>query len=90
VNAMVSFAGKSGHEMLAATNSGLFRTADPTLGWDRLSYGAGIDVRTTCISTSAQNPSVIFVGTRHLWRPGVRATQVKPGNNSAEFLIPHP
>lgn len=63
VNAMVSFAGKSGHEILAATNSGLFRTADPTLGWDRLSYGRGIDVRTTCISTSAQNPSVIFVGT---------------------------
>jgi len=63
VNAMVSFAGKSGHEMLAATNSGLFRTADPTLGWDRLSYGGGMDVRTTCISTSAQSPSVIFVGT---------------------------
>jgi photosystem II stability/assembly factor-like uncharacterized protein len=63
VNAMVSFAGKSGHEILAATNSGLFRTADPTLGWDRLSYGRGIDVRTTCISTSTQNPSVIFVGT---------------------------
>lgn len=63
VNAMVSFAGKSGHEILAATNAGLFRTADPTLGWDRFSYGRGIDVRTTCISTSTQNPSVIFVGT---------------------------
>jgi photosystem II stability/assembly factor-like uncharacterized protein len=63
VNAMVSYTGKSGREMLAATNAGLFRTSDPSLGWDRLSYGQGMDNRTTCISTSAQNPSVIFVGT---------------------------
>jgi len=63
VNAMVSFAGKSGHEILAATNAGLFRTNDPALGWDRFSYGSGIDPRTTSISTSSQNPSVIFVGT---------------------------
>jgi len=63
VNAMVSFAGKSGHEILAATNAGLFRTNDPALGWDRFTYGSGIDSRTTSISTSSQNPSVIFVGT---------------------------
>ena len=63
VNAMVSFAGKTGHEILAATNAGLYRTGDPASGWDRFSFGQGIDVRTTCISTSAQNPSVIFVGT---------------------------
>jgi photosystem II stability/assembly factor-like uncharacterized protein len=63
VNAMVSYTGKSGYEILAATNSGLFRSADPSLGWDRFSYGQGIDKRTTCISVNAQNPSVIFVGT---------------------------
>jgi photosystem II stability/assembly factor-like uncharacterized protein len=63
VNAMVSFAGKTGHEILAATNAGLFRTSDPSLGWDRFSFGQGIDVRATCISASPQNPSVIFVGT---------------------------
>jgi len=63
VNAMASFAGKSGHEMLAATNSGLYSTTDPSLGWDKFSYGSGLDVRTTCISTSAQAPAVIFVGT---------------------------
>jgi photosystem II stability/assembly factor-like uncharacterized protein len=63
VNAMVSFAGKTGREILAATNAGLFRTSDPALGWDRFAYGQGIDVRTTSISASAQNPSVIFVGT---------------------------
>jgi photosystem II stability/assembly factor-like uncharacterized protein len=63
VNAMISYTGKSGNEILAATNSGLFRTNDPSLGWDRLAYGQGLDVRTTCISASSQNPSVIYVGT---------------------------
>jgi len=63
VNAMVLFAGKTGHEILAATNAGLFRTTDPASGWDRFTYGRAVDVRTTCIATSAQNPSVIFVGT---------------------------
>ncbi|HYW72494.1 MAG TPA: peptidoglycan-binding protein [Pyrinomonadaceae bacterium] len=63
VNAMISFAGKSGPEILAATNSGLYRTSDPSLGWDRFSYGQGLDTRTTCISTSPQTPAVIFVGT---------------------------
>src|SRR6185503_11418201 len=63
VNAMASYAGKSGREILAATNAGLYRTSDPALGWDRLPYGQGLDNRTTCVSTSAQNPSVIYVGT---------------------------
>jgi photosystem II stability/assembly factor-like uncharacterized protein len=63
VNAMVSFTGKSGYQILAATNAGLFRSPDPSLGWDRLSYGEGIDKRTTCISVNAQNSSLIFVGT---------------------------
>jgi len=63
VNALTSVRGQNGTDFLAATNSGLFRTSDPTLGWDRLPYGRGVDVRTTCISTNPQNPSVIFVGT---------------------------
>ena len=49
--------------MLAATNNGLFRTLNPAQGWDRISYGRGLDPRTTSISTTAQNPSLIFVGT---------------------------
>src|SRR5256714_14160586 len=63
VNALTWVRGQNGAEILAATNSGLFRTSDPTLGWDRLPYGRGIDVRTTCIATNPQNPTVIFVGT---------------------------
>jgi photosystem II stability/assembly factor-like uncharacterized protein len=63
VNAMTWNLSASGPEMLAATNAGLFKSADLTLGWDRLAYGRGMDVRTTCISTNPQNPSFILVGT---------------------------
>ncbi len=63
VNTLASLSGRGGVQILAATNSGLFRTSDPTQGWDRLPYGRGIDVRTTSISTTAQNPSLILVGT---------------------------
>jgi peptidoglycan hydrolase-like protein with peptidoglycan-binding domain len=64
VNALVSSSNQNGQlEILAATNAGLYRTADPNEGWDRLSYGVGLDPRTTCISTSTQNPSLILVGT---------------------------
>lgn len=64
VNALVTFSDRSGHSgILAATNNGMYRTFDPGQGWDRIAYGGGFDVRTTCISTSAQNPSMILVGT---------------------------
>ncbi|HXT63149.1 MAG TPA: peptidoglycan-binding protein, partial [Pyrinomonadaceae bacterium] len=64
VNALAAFTdatGKSG--ILAATNAGLYRTLDPSQGWDRVNYGRGLDVRTNAISISSQNPQVIFVGT---------------------------
>jgi photosystem II stability/assembly factor-like uncharacterized protein len=64
VSALVSSSNSNGRlEILAATSAGLYRTADPNQGWDRLPYGRGMDPRTTCISTSTQNPSVILVGT---------------------------
>lgn len=63
VNALTSVSSRNGTQILAATNSGLFRTSDPAQGWDRLPYGRGVDVRTTCISSNAQNPSVMLVGT---------------------------
>ena len=64
VNALVSSSNQNGQlEILAATNAGLYRTSDPTQGWDRLAYGRGMDSRTTSISTSTQNPSLILVGT---------------------------
>jgi photosystem II stability/assembly factor-like uncharacterized protein len=48
---------------LAATNMGLYRSADPTVGWEKLPYGASFDSRTTCISADSQHPETIFVGT---------------------------
>ncbi len=48
---------------LAATNLGLFRSSDPTKGWQKLPYSSGLDARTTCISTDIQTPETIWVGT---------------------------
>ena len=48
---------------LAATNMGLYRSFDPTQGWQRLPYGSGLDPRTTSIATNAQDPETIWVGT---------------------------
>ncbi|MGB7923807.1 MAG: YCF48-related protein [Pyrinomonadaceae bacterium] len=49
--------------ILAATNAGLYRSYDPTSGWEKLNYGAGIDARTTAVSTTTQNPKTIWIGT---------------------------
>jgi hypothetical protein len=68
---------------LAATNLGLFRSLDPTQGWQKLSYGSGFDARTTCISTDAQNPQTIWVGTAAsgvlVSRDGGKTWQGMPG-----------
>ena len=64
INALVHFRDRSGHSgVLAATNNGLLRTLNPDQGWDRISYGRGLDPRTASISTSVQDPSLIYVGT---------------------------
>ncbi len=47
---------------LAATNSGLYRTLDPTKGWQKLAYGS-FDSRTTSVSTNLREPETIWVGT---------------------------
>jgi len=48
---------------LAATNLGLYRSLDPTQGWQKLPYGSSFDPRTSCIATDAEHPETIFVGT---------------------------
>jgi photosystem II stability/assembly factor-like uncharacterized protein len=45
--------------MLAATNTGLYRTSNPLKGWYRLPFTAV----STCISTDPKHPDVIWVGT---------------------------
>ncbi len=64
VNALAHTWDESGRMgILAATNAGLYRTFDPTQGWEKLSYGSGLDARTTCLSTTMQNQSTLWVGT---------------------------
>ncbi|HEV8370784.1 MAG TPA: YCF48-related protein [Pyrinomonadaceae bacterium] len=48
---------------LAATNTGLYRSYDPSKGWQKLPYGTGLDPRTTCISSNLRQPNTIWVGT---------------------------
>jgi len=50
-------------KILAATNNGLYRTSDPSKGWEKMPFGTGLDARTLSVSTSAQNPQTIYVGT---------------------------
>jgi photosystem II stability/assembly factor-like uncharacterized protein len=49
--------------ILAGTNKGLFRSFDPTSGWEKLSYGSNWDPRTTAVASDVQNPETIWVGT---------------------------
>jgi len=49
--------------LLAATNAGLFRSFDPVIGWQKISYGANFDARTSCVSVDPQLPETILVGT---------------------------
>lgn len=48
---------------LAATNTGLFRSFDPTKGWERIPMGSGLDQRITAISADPTDPQTIFAGT---------------------------
>lgn len=49
-------------EVLAATSKGLYRNYDLSKPWEKLSWDAGWDQRTTCVSTSLKDPD-IWVGT---------------------------
>ena len=53
--------GKNG--MLAATDKGLFRTYNIATGWDKLSFGSGIDQQVLSVSSSASQPQTIWAGT---------------------------
>ncbi len=65
VNALVQTIDADGQTsgFLAGTNLGLYRSSDPTKGWQRIDFGSISDPRTTCISVSAQHPETIWVGT---------------------------
>ena len=49
--------------LLAATNTGLYRSGDPARGWQKLTYTSGMDPRTTTIATDKRSPETIWAGT---------------------------
>jgi photosystem II stability/assembly factor-like uncharacterized protein len=53
--------GKNG--FYAGTDSGLYRSYDLTKGWEKLSFGAGIDENVFAIHSTPQQPETIWVGT---------------------------
>lgn len=53
--------GKNG--ILAATDSGLYRTYNISTGWEKLSFGEGVSERVFVVSTSTAQPSTIWAGT---------------------------
>ena len=65
VNAMVQTVDAETQQplLLAATNLGLYRSSDPTKGWEKVPYGSGLDPKTSCISADPRQPETIFVGT---------------------------
>ena len=65
VNALVQTvdAGSQRPLFLAATNLGLYRSFNPTQGWQKLPYDSNFDPRASCISADAQDPETVFVGT---------------------------
>ena len=64
VNALVHAVDSETQEpvILAATNTGLYRSTDPAKGWQKLSFG-NFDSRATSISTTPRQPETIWVGT---------------------------
>jgi photosystem II stability/assembly factor-like uncharacterized protein len=65
VNALAQTVDADGQRpvLLAATNLGLYRSLDPTKGWQKMPYASNFDPRTSCIAVDAQHPETIFVGT---------------------------
>ncbi len=53
--------GKNG--ILAGTDKGIYRTYDLDKGWEKISFGEGLDESVFVINTSPQQPETIWVGT---------------------------
>lgn len=53
--------GKNG--ILAGTDSGLFRSYDPSKGWEKLSFGPGVSRNIYVVHANASKPGTIYAGT---------------------------
>lgn len=74
VNALVFTLDERGGKpgILAAVESGLYRSYDPANGWEKINFSKDQDSRTLCVTPDPQNPQGIWVGTA---KSGVLSTQ---------------
>ena len=59
----LAYANDGKNSIFAATNKGLFRTSNISTGWDKFSFGTGIDERIFSVASSSKMPNRIFSGT---------------------------
>ncbi len=59
----LAYANDGKNSIFAATNKGLFRTNNISAGWDKFSFGTGIDERIFSVASSSKMPNRIFAGT---------------------------
>lgn len=60
---ILAFTGDDKSGIFAGTNSGLYRSYDLTKGWEKLSFGPGIDENIFAVHTSPLVPGTIWAGT---------------------------
>ncbi|MGB7200769.1 MAG: YCF48-related protein [Pyrinomonadaceae bacterium] len=53
----------AGGGLLAGTDKGIYRTLDPARGWEKLSFGAGLNENIFALHVSPQRPETIWAGT---------------------------
>ena len=62
INALVyAEDGKNGY--LAGTNNGLYRSHDIEKGWEKISFGEGVNHQVLAVYTTAREPNTIWIGT---------------------------
>jgi photosystem II stability/assembly factor-like uncharacterized protein len=49
--------------LLAGTDTGLYKTGDPAKGWEKLSFGSGLNENIYAIHVTTLRPDTIWVGT---------------------------
>jgi photosystem II stability/assembly factor-like uncharacterized protein len=49
--------------LMAATATGLYRTTDPSKGWEQISFGSGLNERVMALYVNPDRPDTIWAGT---------------------------
>jgi photosystem II stability/assembly factor-like uncharacterized protein len=60
---VLAHTGDGRNGLYAGTDSGLYRSYDPTKGWEKLSFGEGRTVNVFAVNTNPLQPDTVYVGT---------------------------